>query len=311
MKPKAINRRQFIKTGAALSAGSIFGPRLLSGFSQSGSPVQLAVVKGTDFVEITKRAVQAIGGIGKYVPAGSKVAILANPQHNNPGSYTSPQVIRAVIQLCKEARADKIGFPGWLPLRNWRNTGSASVIKQEDVKLEITDERAEEEFEPVDVPEGVILKQARLIKTLKKYDVLINIAICKGHSGDNFSGALKSLMGLNSPKSDQSFHKKDWTLLTDDMEYLDQCIADLNTVIHPALTILDATVFLLTNGPFGPGELARENAVLASVDRVAVDAYCTRFFGMRPQDSFAVVAAHKHGLGEMDLTKVKIKAIEI
>ena len=311
MISKGMNRRQFIKTGAALGAGSIFGPQLLSGLSQTENPVQLAAVKGIDFVENTKTVVKSLGGIEKFIPNGSKVAVLANPQHSNPGSYTSPEIVRAVIQLCKEAGAKNIGFPGWLPRRNWRNTGTSKVIKEEGAILEITDERAEEDFKPVEVPQGVFLKQARLIKTLQKYDILINIAICKGHSGDNFSGALKNLMGLNSPKSDQSFHKKDWTYLTDDMEYLDQCIADLNTVIHPVLTILDATVFLLTNGPFGPGELAWENTVIASVDRVAVDAYCTRFFGMRPEDSFALCAAYKHGLGQMDLDKVLIKEIGI
>lgn len=308
---KEINRRQFIKTGAALSAGTIFGPHLLSDIRAAGDSANLAVVEGKDFAENTRVAIQLIGGIKKYIPADSNIAILANPQHTNPGSYTKPDIVRAVIQLCKQTGANRIGFLGWLPIRNWRNTGIKKVISDEAVILEITNQNAEEDFEPVNVPAGVSLKQARLVKTLSHYDVLINIAICKEHSGDNFSGSMKNLMGLNSPKSDQTFHKKDWTFLMDDMEHLDQCIADLNTIIHPVLTIVDATEFLLTNGPFGPGQLGRENKVIAGVDRVAIDAYCTRYFGLRPDDSFAIIAAHQHGLGQMDLSRLNIKEVSI
>ena len=97
----------------------------------------------------------------------------------------------------------------------------------------------------------------------------------------------------------------------DDLEYLDECIADLNSIFPPHLCIVDATLFIITNGPFGPGELFTPHKVIAGTDRVAIDAYCCSLWGLDPEEIVAIDRAHKHGIGEHDLRKVKIKEIEI
>ena len=87
-----------------------------------------------------------------------------------------------------------------------------------------------------------------------------------------------------------------------------QRIADLNLVIRPKLTIIDATRILLRNGPTG-GKLEDVkvlDTLIASADPVAADAYATTLFGMKPEELGSTVAAAKLGLGEMDLSKVKI-----
>jgi uncharacterized protein (DUF362 family) len=48
------------------------------------------------------------------------------------------------------------------------------------------------------------------------------------------------------------------------------------------------------------------NTVIASRDIVAADAYATTLFGMKPQDIPTTVTAHKRGLGEMDVKKMKV-----
>ena len=48
------------------------------------------------------------------------------------------------------------------------------------------------------------------------------------------------------------------------------------------------------------------DTLIASADTVAADAYATTLFGMKPADVGSIVAAAKMGLGEMDLSKVKI-----
>ncbi len=57
--------------------------------------------------------------------------------------------------------------------------------------------------------------------------------------------------------------------------------------------------------------LSKPRKVIAGVDRVAIDAYCAGLFGLKPTEVVAVNRAYAHGLGEMDLNKVKIKEIEI
>jgi hypothetical protein len=74
-------------------------------------------------------------------------------------------------------------------------------------------------------------------------------------------------MGVNANASNQFFHagsgaKSEYA----DVPFLAQCVADLNTLRKPDLCVADATEFLLTNGPAGPGELRRLDKVILGTD---------------------------------------------
>ena len=122
---------------------------------------------------------------------------------------------------------------------------------------------------------------------------------------------MKNLMGLNSPLNNKTFHKKGWKTDIDAITHLDQCIADLNTVISPDLCIVDATEFITTNGPFGPGELLKPRKVIAGTDRVAIDSYCSTLLGLTGTDIIHIRKAHEHKLGKINLDAVSIKELEI
>ena len=308
---KEITRRLFVKKSAAIGVGTVLGRPLIDDIALGKNPPDLAVVKGSNYSKNTKKAVEILGGIGKFVPQHSKVALLPNPQSYNPGTHTKPEIVRAVIQMCKAAGADEIACLGWLPIRYWQNTGIKRVIDEEGANLVIADQADQLQFTAIPVPGGKLLHEVEIMNRFFDYDVFITTPITKEHSGNNFSATMKNMMGINSPRSDQSFHKRDWTFLRDDIEYLEQCIADLNTVIKPDLCIVDATEFVITNGPHGPGELRKPSKVIAGIDRVAVDTYCARLFDYNPKDISVLRKAYEHGIGEMDLTRVKIEEISI
>jgi uncharacterized protein (DUF362 family) len=290
---------------------SVLGGALVSDFKLKDQNIDMVVVKGDDYFKNTKKAVEALGGMKKFVPKNSKVALLPNVQSHHPGTFTKAEILRATIQMCKEAGAKEIACIGWLPRRNWENTGMKKVIDDEGALLVITNSRDEKLFKPVPVPKGAALKEARIIRTFYNYDVFINMNIIKEHSGSNLSGALKNLMGINSPVSNMNFHKMIGTTNKDDIRHLDLCIADLNTIVHPDLCIIDATEFVITNGPNGPGELLRPKKVIAGTDPVAIDSYGANLFGYKQKDILVITKAHEHGLGEMDLEKVNIKELVI
>lgn len=313
---KKITRRSFITKGSVLGAMSVFGGSILNLFTGSsfgrlfaGKTPDISVVKGADYFNNTIKAVEMLGGMKLFVGKGAKVAILPNSQRNNPGVFTNPDIVRAVIRMCKQAGAAEVNCLTWLPEKIWKDTGLIEAVDKEGAKLVVADMKDESQFKPVPVPKGKALKEARIMKEFYKNDVFITIPISKDHAGNKFTATLKNMMGLNSPKSNRVFHKKDWSTNPDSIAYLDQCIADLNTVLKPDLCIVDSTKFITSNGPFGPGKLAEPQEIVAGTDRVAVDSYCCGLLNLNPRDIIMIDRAHRHGIGEMNLSKVTIKKV--
>lgn len=312
---KKITRRSFIKRGTVLGAVSLFGSSVLGLFTGSfgrlfgGKAPDISVVKGSDYFNNTIKAVDLLGGMKRFVPKNAKVAILPNSQRNNPGVYTNPEIVKAVIRMCKQAGAAEVNCLTWLPDKIWKDTGLIEAVKSEGANLVVADMKDESQFKPVPVPKGKALKEARIMGEFFKNDVFITIPISKDHAGNKFTATLKNMMGLNSPKSNRSFHKKDWSTNPDSVAFLDQCIADLNTVLKPDLCIVDSTKFITTNGPFGPGKLAEPQEIVAGTDRVAVDSYCCGLLNLKPEEIFMIRRAQEHGIGQMDLSKLTIKKV--
>lgn len=312
---RRITRRAFIRRSAAIGAASVMGGPLLHGLCESSQeqvqaePAELAVVKGEKNFEMAVKAVELLGGMKKYVPKDARVCILPNSQRDNPGTYTDPEIVRAVIRMCKNAGAKEVNCLSWLPKKVWDSSGLGKVVEEEGAALRIVDMKDESLFKPVPVPKGKALKEARIMKVFYENDVFINMPIAKDHAGNRFTGTLKNLMGLNSPKTNRTFHTGNFK--NDDIGHLDQCIADLNTVIRPALCIVDATKFIITNGPFGPGQLHTPRKVVAGTDRVAIDAYCASLWGLKPGEILMIQKAHEHELGDADFTKKRIREVEI
>jgi uncharacterized protein (DUF362 family) len=306
-----ISRRSFIRKSVDAGAASILGGALFSqvGCRSTGKKARpqcdLAVVEGDDNHTMTLEALDRLGGMEQFVPKGARVCILPNAQRNHPGTYTKPEIVQAVIDLCYQAGASEVNCLSWLPRKNWEATGLDRAVLDAGANLEIVDLKDESRFKAVPLKGAKILEEVRIMDLFFENDVFINMPITKDHAGNRFTGAMKNLMGLNSPKSNRTFHTGNFK--NDDIEHLDQCIADLNLAIRPTLCVVDATEFIITNGPFGPGELHKPRKVVAGTDPVAIDAYCATLWGLKPEEIIMIDRAHKHGLGEIDFTKKRIE----
>ena len=315
---KKLSRRSFIKKTAAAGASTVIGGTALTEIlnSKSGTvygfdKVDVSVVSGTDYFENTLKAVEQLGGMGKFVPKGSKVAILANPQRNNPGAFTKPEVLRAVIKMCKDAGAKEVNCISQLSEGNWESTGLLKVVREEGANYSYVDRRDASKFKSIPIGDDKNLKEAFIIEEFLANDVFINVPITKNHAGNKFTGTLKNAMGINSGPSNRSFHKPKWTTDLEAIKHLDYCIADLNMTVKPDLCVVDATEFITTNGPFGPGEIIKPMKVVAGVDRVAVDSYCATLLSLKGEDIFHIKKAYEYKLGEIDLNKINVKELEI
>jgi uncharacterized protein (DUF362 family) len=94
---------------------------------------------------------------------------------------------------------------------------------------------------------------------------------------------------------------------------LHQSIADLNTVVRPQLTVVDAIRILTNNGPTGGNlnDVKQLNTIIASADIVAADSYGASLFGNKGSDIGYIKAAADMGLGTMDLALIKIEEIAV
>ena len=160
-----MERREFLKQGLKAGLTATVGGPLLREFvrtplaAEAKNGPDVAVVWGDDYGKNALKAVDLVGGIGRFVPKDSRVAILANVQSSHPGTFTSPAVLRAAIQLCRQAGAREINLVSWQALKNWESTGLAKVADEEGASLKLV-ERDEANFKPVPVPSGKTLTEA-------------------------------------------------------------------------------------------------------------------------------------------------------
>jgi uncharacterized protein (DUF362 family) len=309
---KRIGRREFVKKTAKISFSALIGGSVLSPFSCSqAAKCDIAVASGSDYLGSTSKAVELLGGMEKFVKKGSRVAILPNTQSRHPGTYTKPDIVRAIIRMCKEAGAAEVNCLSCLTIKQWEDSGLGKAVKEEGGNLKLIDSGDESLFKAVPIPKGVALKEAQIMKEFFDNDVFIDMPITKDHAGNKFTGTMKNLMGLNFRVNNRTFHKENWTTDQSAIEHLDQCIADLNTAIEPTLCVVDATEFITTNGPYGPGKLIKPQKVIAGKDRVAIDAYCADLWGLEAKDIIMIKKAYEHQLGQIDLQKVRIEEVTV
>ena len=151
------------------------------------------------------------------------------------------------------------------------------------------------------------MSEVRVFKALWECAVFISLPIFKDHIGSRFTGSLKNYMGASHPTDNRAFHP---TFEGEDLAHMEQCIADLNTVVRkPDLIVADAMTILTSKGPFGPGDIVSPQQVVAGTDRVALDAYGATLLGLKGAEVEKIRKASEHGLGQIDIDAVTIRRI--
>jgi len=296
-----LSRRQFILTTAAGVAVGLTG---YPSFLRAAEEVDIAVISGEP-AAATRKAMEALGGIARFVKKGQRVVIKPNMSFARTPDFaatTHPQVVFAVARACVDAGAKEVLVLDHTLQRAelcldrtgireaCRNIKGVHVFALQDRKF----------FREIQVPQGKVLERVEVLADILDNAVLINVPVAKSHSTTGVSLGLKGLMGLIWDRG--SFHSR---------FDINQGIADLATVIRPQLTILDATRAMVSGGPGGPGEVRKPNLVIAGVDPVAVDSYGAGIvpwygqnFSGRQVDH--LLAAHQRGLGKIDVEKLRI-----
>ncbi len=288
-----MQRRDFIRTtGAAGVGGFVLGFPVVKTFAQENR-ADLVLVKNGGPKELVRKALELMGGIGRFVKPGQTVVLKPNMSWDRTPEYaanTNPEVAAEMVKLCLEAGAKKVlAFDRTCQeaRRCYTNSGVEKAMDDAGASVRFIRDSL---FEPVKIENGLALTEWDFYRDALEADVYINLPVLKHHSLSRLSLGLKNTMGLigkNRGKIHTSFDKK---------------IVDLNRVLVPQLTVLDATRILRSNGPSG-GDIAdveEWKTVIAGTDPVIVDAWGVKLFGLEPASLGWLRYAEQAGLGSMD-----------
>lgn len=300
-----MKRRQFIKSAAIAMVGLSVPSILDAVFSSSNAPdrVDLVIARGPSASKITRAAIDAIGGIKRFISRGDIVVLKPNmawDRRPEQAANTNPDVVAEVVRMCYEAGARKVKvFDRTVndPRRCYVQSGIADAAKAAGAEVIYVDDR---KFKEMDI-KGEAIKSWPLYTELFEADKIINIPIAKHHGLAKLTMSMKNWMGVMGG-SRRHIHQR-----------LDESLVDLSMFIKPTLTILDAIRVLTANGPQGGSldDVRRLDTVIVGTDQVAIDSLGATLFGMKGSDLGYVRIADKRGLGTMDISKLRIKRVSL
>jgi uncharacterized protein (DUF362 family) len=304
-----LNRREFVKRCSVASAAMLVNPSFtLTHEPEAAGQPTISTVVGDTYFENTMKAVDGLGGMSKFVKRSGTVGILINSPWAHACTTPNPDIALAVIDMCLNAGAASIAVIHDTSARYWRRGTFYPKMKSALETVQYSDEK-----KTVNIEKGKTLKEAEISQTLLSCDTYINLPIIKDHEGTRFTCTMKNVMGACSYSTCRFFHYGGklsmFSGVYSNIELLSQCIADVQLVRQPDLSVVDATEILSTNGPSGPGEIKKPREVIAATNSVAADMYAVRHLGLDPEELPVFKFAREQGLGPNSLENVLIKTM--
>jgi uncharacterized protein (DUF362 family) len=303
-----LNRRQFLASVAVPGVISVVGTLQASAPSMAIAHYKAPPADADGIAEearrLTRRAVDALGGIPRFVSKGNVVWVKPNigwDRRPEQAACTNPDVVATVIEMCFQAGAKKVlvsDNPCNSAQRTFPRSGIQQAAERAGAQCYFMDDR---KFRKMAIKGAKILKEWEIYQDVVEADRFINVAIVKQHSLSKATLGMKNLMGVAGGARNR-FHQD-----------INTALADLAGFIRPQLVLLDAVRVLAANGPVG-GNLAdvkRKDIVAAGVDQVAMDAYGATLLGLKPSDIGCVVEGHARGLGNMNFQSLSPVQLEV
>jgi uncharacterized protein (DUF362 family)/Pyruvate/2-oxoacid:ferredoxin oxidoreductase delta subunit len=252
-----------------------------------------------------RRAIEAVGGMARFVSPGKRVLLKANLlRASSPDSAvaTHPSVVKAAVRLVQEAGAhpvigDSPGGPfhsGWMR-SVYRQTGMLAVAEETGAELNWDfGQRL------LAHPEGRVIKGLEVGTFVADADVVITLPKLKTHSFMQFTGATKILFGAIPGTLKIGYHAR-----FPDPARFGHLLIDILTLLKPALTIMDGVVAMDGQGP-SAGDPFPVGALLAGTDGVALDVVAATLVGLPIRTIYPLLAAQERGLTTGEVTDIDI-----
>jgi uncharacterized protein (DUF362 family) len=321
MSTDKLSRREFLvrsaKAGAAVAAAGALSYALYdktgpAAHTEANSlitipdfsvPAQaertMSIVTGADRKATVNKAIELLGGIGRFIKRGDRVLLKPNigfAKAPSLGATTHPELIAEVIKLCKAAGAKEVLVTD-NPISDAEScfalSGIGKVTAEAGGKVVLPKDSY---FKPATIKEDKLIRNwPILFEPLVGINKVIGIAPVKDHHRSGASMAMKNWYGLLGGRRN-IFHQD-----------INTIIAELAMMVRPTLVILDGTQVMMTNGPTGGSitDLRRANTLIASCDQVAADAFGCTLLNLQPADLLYLEKAQALGVGTADYKSLK------
>jgi uncharacterized protein (DUF362 family) len=286
-------------------------PRRLpeGGYAVEPSPVaaQLGVARGSRIAAMVEAALDAIGGIGRFISSGDVVLIKPNVAFERPAALaatTNPEVLSALIQLVRAAGAREVRVadnPIESPEACFARSGIRAAANSANARVFLPGPSA---FATVQVPGAKWIGEWPFFwEPFRGVDKVIGVSPVKDHNLCRASMTTKNWYGLLGGRRNQ-FHQDIHGIIT-----------DLALMMKPTFVMLDATRILYRSGPTGGSldDVKLGNTIVASADSIAVDAYgWDELLERSGEDKPAYLhMCNDRGLGVMDWKSLRLEEIQV
>ena len=206
------------------------------------------------------------------------------------GATTDPMVVEAIILKLKELpiRISVVESDASMTdaTKAFERTGMKAMCDRHGV--ECINLRYVKEKVKLEIPNYETLKSITVPKIVTE-SAIISAAKLKTHTSTGVTLGMKNMFGLIPDKLKFKYHAMG----------ISSVVVDINSVIKPALTVIDGFVAMEGKGPID-GNPVNMDLIIASKDVAAADAVGCKVMGIDPHTYSHVRRAQEKGIGNID-----------
>jgi uncharacterized protein (DUF362 family) len=291
---------RFSKVFGAAGGQAVFNGRPKRGIK---GEYDLVIARGEDPYRMTAKAIEAMGGMGRFVKKGDVVLVKPNMAWDRTpeqAANTNPQVIAALVELSYKAGARRVNvfdLPCNEARRTYVTSGIAEAARAAGAEVYFANEEdvVEAHFEYPSPLEGW-----PLLRDAIECDVLINAPVLKHHSLTNLTLSMKNLMGVCAGNRGLIHHD------------IGRKLVDLTDFMNPDLTVIDAFRVLVRHGPTGGSldDVQMVKALVVATDPTLADTYACGLVNVDPQSVSYIKNAIERKFGNSDVKNARKLEIE-
>lgn len=271
---------------------------LLPDFSDRTTGPRMAIVTGRERVAMLRRALEAMGGIQRFIKRGDRVMLKVNAAFASPAilsATTHPEVAAELVRLCLGAGAASVlvtDNPINDPESCFALTGIAPAVLAAGGEVILPRPSL---FSPGTLPGGRLIRDWPVLhEPFRHVTKLIGVSPVKHHNRAGASMTMKNWYGLLAGRRNQ-FHQD-----------INGIIVELAMLVRPTFVVLDGTASMMTNGPTGGSiaDLKPTQTLVISTDGIAADAFGATLLDKTHLDLPYIARAAALGLGTADFASL-------